>query len=81
MVGSFPRGSLVFFGSDLSPGFSLPVQNADRVEPLLVGPSPSKYNDSIVVRIVTEGAVGSVSWSLTKRVDFTPDFVDGVVSP
>ena len=45
MICSLPWSSLIFMRTDLYPGLSRPVKDANAVEPLLVGSAPSENND------------------------------------
>ena len=49
MICSLPWSSLIFLRTDLYPGLSCPVKDADAVEPLLVGPTPSENNDLMIL--------------------------------
>ena len=48
VVGSFPGRGLVLLGSDLDPVFGCPVEDADRIETLLVGTSSSENHDLVI---------------------------------
>lgn len=81
MVGSLPGSSLILFGSDFSPYFSVPVKNTDRIEALFVGSSSSKNYNLVGNRIVVDGAIGAMSGFLSKGVDLLPSALGGVVCP
>jgi hypothetical protein len=81
VISPLPRCRLVFFGSDLSPNFGLPIQDVDGVESLLVGPSASEYYDLLVVRVVVHGAVGAVRRSVACGGYFFPFLIECVISP
>ena len=59
MVSPGPRCRLISFRTDLNPFLSFPVKQADGIESLLVWPSSSKQDQSIVVLIVVHGAIGT----------------------
>ena len=57
VVGAGPWGRLVGFGCDFNPLLGFPVEQTDRVEALLVGPSPSEKHQPIVLTVVVHRAV------------------------
>ena len=57
MVGTGPRCRLVALGINFDPFLSLPVEDIDGVEPLLVGPASSEQDEPTVVFIIVHGAV------------------------
>lgn len=81
MVGSLPGRSLIFFWSDFSPYFSVPVQNTDRIEALFVGSPSSKNYNLVGNRVVVDGAIGAVSGFLSKGVDLLPSALSCMVCP
>ena len=60
MVGPSPKCRLVGFRANLNPFLGFPVEKADSIEPLLIGPSPSEEDQLIVVLIVVHGAIGAM---------------------
>jgi len=49
VVGSFPRGRLIFLGQYFNPLLGHPVEDIDRIESLFVGASTSKHYDPIIL--------------------------------
>ena len=81
MVGSCPECRFVGFRANLNPFFGLPIEKADGIEPLLVGPSPSEEDQLIVVFVVVHGAIGAVGGDVAGGGDFVPLHGDGVEGP
>ena len=81
VIGSGPGCGFVSFGTNLDPLFGLPVEQADCVEPLLVGASSAEEDQSIVVLIVVHGAVGAQRWDVAGGLHFIPLHGDGVEAP
>jgi hypothetical protein len=72
MVSSFPGCVFILFGCYFNPVLVFPVQDANRVEPLLVGPSSAEYDDLFVFYIVIHGAVGSLDGKVTSGLNLPP---------
>ena len=81
MVGPCPERRFVGFRANFNPFLGLPVEDADGVEPLLVGPSPSEEDQLIVVLIVVHGAVGPMRGDVPGCGHLVPLHGDGVEGP
>ena len=63
------------------PYFSFPIEDADGVESLFVGSSPSEDDDFVGCCVVVHGAIGSMRGLLSGGDDFFPGFIGGMVGP
>lgn len=81
MICSFPRCWFIRLGVYFHPLFGLPVEDADGIKSFLVGSSPSKDNDPIIISIVAHGAVGTMWGDIACGVYLSPFHCDGIESP
>lgn len=81
MVGALPRCRLVASGSEFCPYFGGPVEDADIVKSLLVGPAPTEYDDRVGRRVKTEGTVRPMRRFRSSGGYFSPYALSGVIGP
>lgn len=81
MVSPLPRSSLVGLRVNFHPLLGPPVENANRVEPLLVRPSAPEDNYPIIISIVAHGAVGALRGDIACCMKLLPFHCDGVEGP
>ena len=72
MISPFPRSRLICFRGYLYPFFTFPIKYADRIVPNLIGSSPSKQNDSMILLIVIHRAVWPMRRYVSSGLDFLP---------
>ncbi len=72
MVSPFPWSYLILLWSNFNPFHGGPVQNTDRIETLLIGPSASEDDDLVIFLIVVHRTVGSLCWNIAFSFDLSP---------
>lgn len=78
MVSALPWSRLIYFGSDFSPLFGVPIEKIDAVETLLVGSTAAKHDQFMIVLVVVHRAVGATGWDVPGRLYFVPGHCDCV---
>ena len=66
---------------NLSPYFCAPVEDAESVEPSLVGSASSEHDQFIIDAIEMSGAVGTVCWHISSSFDIFPSHGVGIEGP
>jgi hypothetical protein len=66
---------------NLSPCFCAPVEDAESVEPSLVGSTSSEHDQFIIDSVEMSGAVGTVSRHISSSLDIVPGHGVGIEGP